>query len=231
VAVNDVLRDIARLAEIEIRGRPAAVAAPVDLQLRDMPLHQILTRVLDRQSFLIVYSGERPVRVVFVGAGLARSDLAPPTDHAPGPPTPDQAPAVVDPSASAATDSAASDGGDTPAAASNRPVTIHGALAAATGTDSMSFSDVTAVAARDPDPAIRAEALRVSLDILEDEPELSKSFLQMLEQRDDDALAEMLTRVAGDNALEIAQHTARETRIEALQLRALAIAQRLEAKR
>lgn len=100
-----------------------------------------------------------------------------------------------------------------PAAASNR-LTIHGELAQAVGTDSMSFSDVTAVAAHNPNPAVRAEALRVGLSILEDESELSESFLQALEQRDD--------------ALEIARGTARETHIEALRLRARAIEPYLE---
>jgi hypothetical protein len=108
-------------------------------------------------------------------------------------------------------------------------VSIHGALAEAVGADSISFSDVTAVAANNPDPAVRTEALRVSLSILEDESELSHSLLQVLEQRDDSSIADYLRRVAGDNALEIVRRTAQESGIESLRGRAQAIAQHLEA--
>lgn len=230
--VTAVLADVGQLAQVEIRGRPLAPAAPVDLKLRGASLHQALTQLLSRQSFLIFYLGERPVRVVLVAASSTRSvvdSAGAPAEREDGR---DTASGLAESGAVAettTTTAAATTADNDPAAASNRPVTIHGELARALGTDSMSFSDVTGVAARDPNPAVRAEALRVGLSILEDDSALGDTFLQMLEQRDDAALADWLTRVAGDNALEIARGAARESRIDALRLRAGAVAQHLEA--
>lgn len=239
--VDDVLLQVAQKARLEIRGRPLH-KEPLNLELRRVSLHKGLTRILDGQNFFVFYADGRPVRVVLLGSGGTNEVLAegPPADT----PDPigevrvdeasvdegrlDEASVDADSATAAEAQGEASD----PVAAadaSQRRVPIDPALARAIGADSTSFSDITAVAVRDPNPAVRADALRVGLDILESEPDLSKSFLQVLEQRDDAALADWLTRVAGDRALELARLTASESRNDTLRQRAAAVQRRLEA--
>lgn len=230
--VTEVLREVALRARVEIRGRPAS-GKPVDAVFQRTSLHRTLSRVLDGQSFFILYAGARPVRVVLLGTGSADTVLV-------------ESPADDGPDPGAGTTSASAGGRDaasgepapeavaepvddsSPLAASLRPVAVDGATAHIIGVDGTTFSEITGVAMRDPDPGVRAEALRVGLEILENEPGLAQSFLEVMEQRDDSALADWLRRVAGDNALEIARLTARQTRIPALRDRARAIALHLD---
>ena len=113
--------------------------------------------------------------------------------------------------------------------ASDRPVPIGGRLARALGADHTTFSSIVDVAMQNPDSRVRADALRVAFRIVDAEPELRASVLDVLDHWNDVQLAGWLTHVAGDYAAEIVRRTARSARSGALRGRAQAVERIFEA--
>lgn len=221
-APEEVLRVLARAADLEIVGTPLA-DVPADIEWRNVPLFQALNGLLGRQSFFIQYAGSRPRRVVLLGvsAGGAGADD-------PGPRGTAIVLAATGPPASETPAAGEAGDADDPAVASNRRVEVGGPLAQAAGADSVSFSGLSGLAMRHDDPAVRAEALRVGLSILDSEPALNESLLAVLAQREDVDVALWLREAAGPHALEVVRATAQQASHPTLRARAAGIARHLE---
>jgi hypothetical protein len=206
--VIDVVRTVAAEARLDIRGAPVA-AHPVSIRLDAVPLAEALPRLLAGQSFVLTYAGDHVRGVRFLNSSAAIGPLAIPA-------TPEAAP--EDPEAESGS-----------LAASHRVVPIGGRLARAVGADHTRYSDIMSVAMQNPDPRIRADALRVGLRIVDEEPALQSDLVATLDNLDDQALARWLTKVAGEHAAEIARRTARRSRTGPLRQRAAAVARLIEA--
>jgi hypothetical protein len=70
------------------------------------------------------------------------------------------------------------------------------------------------------DSRVRADALRVTLRILETEPALHSDLLRVMDAWDDRALARWLTGTAGEYAAEVARRAARGPGLAAFRARA-----------
>jgi hypothetical protein len=206
--VSEVVQEVARQAQLEVRGSLAAPAV-VSIQLEDVPLADALPRLLAGQSFALTYASSGRLKGVRLlgGAEDAVAPVAAPVLDLP----------FEDASASAIL------------AASHRSVPIGGRLARAVGAEQTSFSQIIGVAMQNPDPRVRADALRIGLRILDAEPELRASVLETLDGIDDAWLAAWLTRIAGEHAPELARRAARSSRIGSLRLRAAAVQRHFEA--
>jgi hypothetical protein len=205
----EVLREVARQSGLEIRGMPAE-AAPVSVTLDDEPLADALPRLLAGQSFMLTYgtTGLKGVKL------LNGSDLTPWV-------IPAGVPGWTDPEPTEETGSLA---------ASHRLVAIGGRLARAMGAEQTSFSEITAVALQSPDARVRADALRIALRILSDEPELQGDLVRTLDGFDDAALARWLERTAGEHAPEVARRAAKSAGSGPIRQRAAAVERILTAK-
>jgi hypothetical protein len=207
---NEVLAAVAAQGGLEIRGA-LRTAAPVSIQLDAVPLADALPRLLAGQSFLLTYAGGRLKGVLLVNGSEVGAAGQPPS-------------AAVEPALPP-------DSGEAALAASHREVAIGGRLARAVGADHTSFSQILGVAMHGADPRVRADALRVGLRILDDEPALRDSVLLALDGVDDAWLAAWLTRIAGEHAPELARRAARTTRIDSLRLRAEAVGREFAAQK
>jgi hypothetical protein len=207
----DVLAEVARQADLEIRGL-SAEPEPVSVALDDVPLDEALGHLLAGRSFVLAYAGARPTRVTIFGRpdGSPLRVLHPtrpsPRRHTPRPPT------------RAANGSVDSE------------VPLRGRLARALGVERASFPQVMGAAVRSQDARVRVDALRLALRMLDAEPDVYASPLRMLAGMDDATLASWLTRIAGDDALRVLRWTARAARAEALRLRAVAVVRYLKSR-
>ncbi len=107
------------------------------------------------------------------------------------------------------------------------PVAVTGPLAQAFGGNTATFHQLLDAALHQPDAVLRTEALRVSLNAFDAEPELFSSVLRVLSGVDDATLGQMLRGVAGVRAEELANQVAAQARTSELRSRALSVLQRL----
>jgi hypothetical protein len=202
----EVLGEITRQAKLEVRGTPTAQRLSV--QLEAVPLVDALPRLLQGQSFALTYDhagGVKGVRFLASSTTPWRGALPDTT-----PSTPE-----VEPATSLAT--------------TDRPVQVDGLLATALGTEDTKFSTVMAVALTSGDARLRADALRVGLGALDDDPDLRDHVLRALDALDDASVADRLREVARDHAEEVARQTARLSRSGPLRRRAAAVARLLHS--
>lgn len=199
----EVLREIGRQSGIEIRGS-LVEPRPLTLELDAVPLEQVFTRLLTRQSFSLTYRGDRLSGVRLLGG--AEPDVALWT-----PPYEDSPPGMDDADSAAALES------------SHAPIAIGGRLARAVGSEQTSFAQIMGVAMQHPDPRVRADALRVGLRALEGAPQLRASFLDLLDHMTDEGIAAWVERMAGPYADDVIRQAVRTTHIEPLRRRAIAV--------
>jgi hypothetical protein len=202
----DVLGEVARQARLEVRGTLAAERRSVRLEA--VPLVDALPRLLQGQSFVLIYNGAGGLK----GIRFLESSTAP--WWVPVPETTASTP-EVDRSGSLA--------------GSHRPVPVSGLLASALGADVTDFGTIMGVALQAGDARLRDDALRVGLRVLDAEPELRADVLRRLDGLDDASLAAWLTQVARDHAEEVAGRTARMARSRPLRRRAAAVARLLRS--
>ena len=203
----EVLAEIARQAKLDVRG--TLTAQRLSVRLEAVPLAEALSRLLERQSFALTYDNAGGLKGVrFLGSSTARSAGAP-SDGAVS------TPEIETPISLAALD---------------HPVPVEGLLAGALGADATNLTTLMSVAMQSGDAHLRADALRVGLGVIDDEPELRAAVLQKLDALDDAALADWLTEAARDHAEEVARQTARISRSGPLRRRAAAVARLLATR-
>ena len=93
-------------------------------------------------------------------------------------------------------------------------------LARLLGRQSAPLREVIEVGLRSPDPAVRADTVRVALQTVEKEPRLRTAATEAVGGQDDNTLSDMLRNVAGDHAGEVASLIATQTKIAQLKIKA-----------
>lgn len=102
--------------------------------------------------------------------------------------------------------------------------------AQALGTEQPRLDELLRAVVAQPDTAVRAHALQAIAGALENEPAFAATVLDVLQALDDDALAQQLEAIAGDDALRVSRAIAQATTLPALRERLLAAEPRLATR-
>jgi hypothetical protein len=208
--LDEVLGEVTKQAKLEVRGTPTA--QKLSIRLEAVPLVDALERLLQGQSFVLTYEAAGGLK----GVRFLRSSTEPWSGAASD--TAAATPKVDRSAARAAL-----------APLASHPVQVEGLLAAALGAEETDFKTVMAVALQNADARLRADALRVGLGVLGDEPDLNDTVTKTLDAFDDAALADWLRVIAPEYAEEVARRTARTARLGPLRRRAAAVARILRS--
>jgi hypothetical protein len=195
-------------------GVEGELTAPRDVSVSfdQLPLDDGLRRVLDDQSFALVYARDGTLRrVVLLPPGQA------PVASPPAPVRPSSAARAADRSPGGALGRVLDD---------HLPVAVSGRLAGAVNSDGASLRQLARLALTHEDPGIRADASQVLLGTVEAEAALRAALQSALEQQDDAALRAFLAtgspeRVAEAIAYVESHARSGETRQGAARLRRL----------
>jgi hypothetical protein len=107
------------------------------------------------------------------------------------------------------------------------PVPITGRLAQVIGTDNASLRQLIEVGIHYEDASVRAEALRTTLQVIENEPAFRSTVLNAVNAVDEPGLVALLRGSAGERAEEVAMHVATQSRVAELRTKASSVLQRL----
>jgi hypothetical protein len=211
----DLLGAIGRATGAELRGKPAA-APPVTIVIDDVPVKEALERILGDQSFALVLAKDgRPQAIELRGGPQAapahKATLEPPAGWTPSDATVEAA-QIVDQWVQ----------GDT-----RYPVS--GRLADALGAREATFSQIVEVGIGDPDRAVRGQALRTSLHLLEANDQVRDAFVRMLGTLDDAFLTNYVRLSMKDNATEIMAGMASRASTPEMRARAQGLLRELRA--
>jgi hypothetical protein len=211
----EVLSAIGRATGAELRGRPAD-APPVTVRLEVLPVKDALERILGSQSFALVLGDDGRVRAIDLRGGPQtalprKTSLDAPEGWTPSQETVEAA-VVVDQWAQRDT---------------RYPVS--GRLAEALGGTEATFSQITEAALANPDRAVRAQALRTSLRLLEGTEEVRDAFVRLLGTLDDAFLTNYARLAMKDNAMEIVAGMAQRSSAPAVRTRAQGVLRELHA--
>jgi hypothetical protein len=208
--VVEVVGQLALQAGLEVRGTPTPQR--ISVRLDAVPLAEAVPRLVQGQSFALTYDRSGALKGIrFLAEGPA----------APSPPAAGQPTDAPTAGQTTAAPTGPSESGSL--AASDRLFPVSGLLAQALGADQVSFSHIMGVALQSGDARLRKQAQRVALDVVDTDPELRAEVLRTLDGMDDAALADWLTRAAGNNAEEVARRTARSAPLRPLRRRAAAV--------
>ena len=210
VPVREVIDDIARQANAEVRGNLQS-SQDVTATFDDVPLPEALHRLLGDQNFALVYAPDGALRRVKLLGGAPGAPgpavvTAPPTTTALPPPV-DLATLI----------------------AKHQPVPIHGPLADALGTRTATLPQLLEAALHHDDPTVRTEAVRSALATLEFDPALRASVIGQLNAMDDATATSFLRQAAGDHAEEFAMQVLAQARANEIRLKASSVLQKLRA--
>ena len=219
VPLEEVMVDLRQASGAEVYGsvrEPRDVSAEFD----DVPLVEGLHRLLGDHNFVVKYGKGGRLRAIKLLGGpqgpIQIVAMPAATTPAPEPVAPTFGVPVGLGGALAILDGHA-------------PVPVSGQLSQALGTDAATFRDLFDAASNNEDAAVRAEAMRAFIGALDAEPEFRDPVLHALDTLDDLTLTEMLRRLAGSRAEEIAAQFAANAHVSQLSSRAWSIFLRLGA--
>src|SRR5262249_26357470 len=157
------------------------------------------------QNFALIYAdGGRLRAVKLLGGPMA----APPS--APGPP-PTTPPMMPTPMTAAGLMSLFE---------RHPPIPISGKLAEAIQADQATFAQLVDTGLHNEDPVIRLEAVRSTVQAVENDPTLKAGLLGTVNGMDMNELATMFRGAAGERAEELAMHLATQTKVTELRAKA-----------
>ncbi len=212
----DVLRAVGQATGAELRGRPADTP-PVTVTVEGLPVKDALERILGTQSFALVVGDDGHVRAIELRGGpqTARPRQLPLQATADGWTPSDEtveAAVVVDQWVQ-----------------SDARYPVSGRLADALGGPEATFSQIAEAALGNPDRAVRAQALRTSLRVLEANDEVRDAFVRMLGTLDDAFLGNYARLAMKENATELVAGMAARSSTPAVRSRAQSVLKELRA--
>jgi hypothetical protein len=215
VPVSEVLSEIGRQSGAEIRGQ-VRDARDVSAEFDAVPLPDALHRLLGDQNFALIYADGGRLRAVKL---LGGPQAAPPS--APGPP-PTMPPVMPTPMTAA---------GLMGLFERHAPIPISGRLAEAMQTDQATFAQLVDVGLHNEDPVLRLEAVRTTVQAVENDPALRAGLLGTVNGMDMNEMATMFRGAAGERAEELAMHLATQTKVTELRAKASSLLQQLRRGR
>lgn len=213
VPVAEVLDEVRRQTGAQLRG---SLRAPRDVsaEFDAVPLAEALQRLLGTENFALVYGHAGELRAIKL---------------LPGPSAPGTSGVAV--AQTMTTTTLAQPGGPGLLVLLDRhlPIPLSGRLSQVLGTDTASIRQLLELGMHNDDPAVRAEAVRQSVQVLETEPDLRAGLMSTVNGMDEGQLSEMLRSLAGERAEELAMHIATQTRVTELRVKASSVLQKLRS--
>ena len=211
VPLSDVLDEVSRQSGAEIRGQlrsPREVSAEFD----GVSVPEALYRLLGDQNFALVYGDAGRLRTVkLLGGPLG------------------DAPAVIQAAAPAAAGPPVSPADLMTAMDRHLPVPVSGRVQQVLGSETASLRQLLEIGLHNEDAAVRADAVRTSLQVLETEPELRSAVVSTMNGMDDAQITSFVRAVAGERAEELAMHVATQSRVGELKVKASSVLQKLRS--
>ena len=202
VPVAAVLAEVARVAGASLRGN--APDREVSADLRDVPIEDVLERLLGKDNFALVYAADGRVRTIELlaeGSGL--------------PSWPQPAGGVAGPEAE-----------ETPERQEDvlaRRVAVTGRLAAALRNSDPTARQLINAALQQRSGRVRSEAQRRLLEAFDADPEIEDAYTRSFDTVDHPTLARMLRRMGPGHAEGFMAKLAAQARSEQLRLKAAAL--------
>jgi hypothetical protein len=207
-SMNEVLDEIARQTGAEIRGH-AADSREISADFDAVPLPEALDRLLGAQNFTLVYGESGKLKAVRLLGEMQKPGPRPPAT----PLTPDMYPHDV---------MAVFLDRSVPLAPGGR---LRLLLAASTAT----VRRVLDVGLRNPDAAVRAEAVHAVMQVAEADPQLQTALSESISGMDDNTLSGVLRQAAGEHTEEVVSIVASDTKIGPLRAKAKVLLRTMRA--
>jgi hypothetical protein len=109
-------------------------------------------------------------------------------------------------------------------------VAVTGRLAGAFKAEQVSVQQLLEASVRNEDAAVRSDAIRRALSVLEEEPDFRSATLNTLKGMEDADLANLLRTVSGEHAQEFVVHVATLARGSEFRIKASGVLQQLRAQ-
>jgi len=202
---SEILDEVARQSVAEIRGE-LRTTRDVSADFESIPLPQAFARVFGDQNFALVYDRGGALKAVLLLHGA-------------------QGPSAV----MRVKRPALFPGTLAPLLNSHPPIPVTGAVAEALGAKSATFSQLVDLTLNHDSAAVRAEALRTGMAVIEGEPPLSMALTTELNRADSAQLVMLLRAAARDQAEEVALNMLRETHSAEVRVKATAVLQQLRS--
>ncbi|HEV7730967.1 MAG TPA: hypothetical protein VGR62_02350 [Candidatus Binatia bacterium] len=202
MSLDDVLQRFATATGAEIRG---GVATPrdVSVEFEDVPVQDGLARLLGDQNFMLTYRDGKLSRLTLLGGALdAPVTKVVKTEHGGG-------------------------GSETPQTFAQLiqsrtvEVTPGGRLSRFLGKDSATLQQLIDIGLRNDDRAVRTEAMRMSIQAIDGQPDLQTATVEAIGAMDDNQLMGMFRATARDHTKEVLSQMATMLRTNELRTRSL----------
>jgi hypothetical protein len=212
--LGEVLAEIGRQSGAEIHGQPRDVRE-LTVTFEAVPLPEALHRLLGDQNFALVYGDGGRLRAVKLLGGPQAPAAAPAPPSPPPPPVASGASPVM----------------LVGLLQRHPPVPVGPKLTPVLGTERATLLQLVETGLHNDDPAVRLEAIRVTLEAVETEPELRAGLLAAVNGLQPGEMTGMMRGAAGDRAEEIATHVATQARSLELRAKAATLLQQLRGAR
>lgn len=191
----EVLAELARVTGAEIGGR-ARPDAKVTADFENLPLVEALEHVLGNGSFALRHGKDGSLRaIVLVGDGSEVKVVATAAEKL------------------STVDALSMLQGD-------KPLPVEGTLRGVLGTDSATFREIGDQAIRNPDGAMRREAMAQALRAIEGDAQIRQAVVDAVQARDDAALLQYLAMVTGARTEDVLAFVSSEAHDQTLRSRA-----------
>lgn len=201
VPLSEVLAEIARQSHAEIRGE-LRESREVTARFDDVPLSQALDRLLAGQNYALIYGEDGALRAIpLLGGGKN--------------------------GVTTVTGSGALQADLNSVLAQSVPVA--GPAADVLGSPTASLGQLASLWLQEQNPAVRAQSMRTSFRAVEAEPELRDATLEFANAHTDEQLAQLARKFAGDQAEELLDLIASQTKVSELRSKATLVLRLLQS--
>ncbi len=201
MSLDEVLKRFATATGAEIRG---GVVTPrdVSVEFEDVPMQDGLARLLGDQNFMLTYRDGKLSRLTLLGGALdAPVTKVVKTEHGGTPETPQTFSQLIQ--------------------SRTVEVTPGGRLSRFLGKDSATLQQLIDIGLRNDDRGLRTEAMRMSIQAIDGQPDLQTATVEAIGAMDDNQLMAVFRATARDHTKEVLSQMATMLRTNELRTRSL----------